>query len=139
MLKDSCACSSTPWTCRVLLVEDRPSQIALTRAVLEHGAFQVTEVQDGQQAVDIMRTDPHDVVLMDYHMPKLNGAEATRAIRRVEQVDSLTPSFIIGLTASAMPKEVALCLEAGMDRVMLKPINVTELVALVQGACVQTP
>lgn len=121
--------------CRILLVEDRPLQIELTRAILEDEAYQLTEAHNGLEAVEIMQTSPHHLVLMDYHMPGLNGAEATRAIRQFERTHDVHPSFIIGLTASAMPDEVADCMASGMDKVLVKPIDVSALTEVVRTSC----
>jgi len=67
----------------------------------------------------------YDLILMDIHMPMMDGLEATGHIRAAEEVTERTP--IIAMTASAMPEDRKECLEAGMDNYISKPISASEL------------
>jgi CheY-like chemotaxis protein len=80
-------------------------------------------VSDGQAACDAVKSNDYDVVLMDVHMPVMNGLDATKSIR--EQASSQIP--IIALTAAAMQEEKAQCYASGMNDILLKPVNVEEL------------
>ena len=77
-------------------------------------------VANGEEAVDAVRKELFDAVLMDIQMPKMNGYEATRLIRTLPGCESLP---IIAMTAHAMKGDEEKCLEAGMDGYVAKPIN----------------
>lgn len=114
---------------RVLLAEDdRVSGIAARRH-LEKTGCTVTLVTDGRQALDALRRDEYDVVLMDVHMPVLDGVDATRAIRRGEAGQASTAIPIIALTAFAMSGDREKLLKAGMDGYVSKPVDANTLIA----------
>jgi PAS domain S-box-containing protein len=114
---------------KVLLAEDdRVSGIAAQRH-LEKVGCQVTLVTDGRQALDALRRDRHDVVLMDVHMPVLDGVDTTQAIRRGEAGQANTAIPIIALTAFAMSGDREKLLKAGMDGYVAKPVDADTLIA----------
>lgn len=121
--------------CAVLLAEDRPSNVELAVQVLDLLGCDVTVVPNGAEAVQAVRQRPFDLVLMDFHMPVMNGLEAAGAIRAWEAKEGREPLLIAGLTASAMPQEVKQCLSAGMDEVITKPFAIPDLRQLVVRAC----
>ena len=111
---------------RVLLVDDNPNNRELVSALL--GAFDLVIVtaEDGAEAVAAVEQaardgSPFDIVLMDIHMPNLDGLTATRRIRALE-ADRQCRTPIIAMTANVLPDQVATCLEAGMDGHVGKPI-----------------
>ncbi len=111
---------------RILLVEDEYINQALAISVLEREKWQVTAVENGVQALEIIKHKPFDLILMDIQMPKLNGYETTRAIRQREQnTDRHIP--IIAMTAYAGKKDQDECYKAGMDGYISKPINANSL------------
>lgn len=110
----------------VLLVEDNPVNTALTRRVLEKTGAQVEAVVDGAQGVQAACAQEFDVILMDCHMPVMDGWEATQRLRENE-VD--TP--IIALTADASEDDRGRCLQAGMDDYLSKPFKPKDLRRLV--------
>jgi PAS domain S-box-containing protein len=113
---------------RILLVEDNPINQEVARELLErHGAL-VTQAGDGAQALALLDLPgpPIHAVLMDVHMPVMDGLEATRRIRQ-HPVHASLP--VIAMTASALNLEGGQCREAGMDDRVNKPINMAELVA----------
>jgi len=117
---------------RLLLVEDNLINQKLVAEMLRRLGLSVDIVNDGQQALDtIQKSGIHyDLVLMDLQMPIMDGLTATRQLR---QQYSLSMLPIIALTASAMADERQLCLDAGMNSHVAKPIEATELaVALAQ-------
>jgi len=85
----------------------------------------VTTVEDGLQALDAVRTQHFDVILMDVHMPNMDGVEAMRAIRQQDGPNSGVP--IIALTADASPESNARCMNAGADMFLTKPVVSAEL------------
>ncbi len=84
-------------------------------------------VADGQQAVDAYNSKPYDLIFMDCRMPVMDGYEATRAIRKLEQESDKKAMPIIALTANATNDDKILCQQAGMDDVVTKPYKRDEL------------
>jgi PAS domain S-box-containing protein len=113
---------------RILLVEDNPINMELATELLERRGIQVDQAQDGRDA--LRRVEQlgmvFDAVLMDVHMPVLDGLETTRLLRQ-DPACAAVP--IIAMTASAMSGERELCIEAGMNDQVDKPIDVEELFA----------
>jgi len=111
---------------RVLLVEDDAVNAMVARNHLQRLRCLVTLAGNGQIAVDAMDDASFDVVLMDVHMPVLDGLSATRLIREKERsVGGHVP--IVGVSASVLFEEVRACHDAGMDDVLSKPFTVGEL------------
>jgi signal transduction histidine kinase/ActR/RegA family two-component response regulator len=110
----------------VLLAEDNPINQRVARGLLEQLGHRVVVVADGQQALDQLAATKFDLVLMDCHMPVMDGFEATRVLRAREGAAHLP---VIALTAASLPEEQARCLACGMDAVLLKPVQRDELVA----------
>ena len=117
-----------PAKMRILLAEDDQINQMLALALLEDHGYQVTAVDNGRQAVEAAN-DGFDLVLMDVQMPEMDGIEAARQIRAAEE-GSGRHLPIIAMTAHALPQDRLLCLEAGMDEYMAKPINPETLYAL---------
>jgi len=105
----------------VLVAEDNPVNQRVARGLLEKRGHRVTVVPDGARAVTAVAAGGIDVVLMDLHMPELDGIAATRAIRALDGPAAMVP--IVAATAGAMEHEVRACLEAGMDAAVAKPID----------------
>jgi two-component system, sensor histidine kinase len=84
-------------------------------------------VRDGGTAVTLATTGLFQLVMMELRMPLLDGAAATRAIRRFEHSTRRAPTPIVALTASLMPHERAHCTDAGMDDLLAKPFTLPEL------------
>lgn len=108
---------------RVLLAEDNPVNQKLTRLMLENLGVQVTLATNGREAWELVRQEPVDLVLMDCHMPELDGLQATRAIRAWEAEQGVAGLPIIALTANAMPGFEEACRQAGMNGYLLKPLR----------------
>ena len=114
---------------RLLLAEDNLINQKVAVAMLSGAGYQVDTVLDGAAAVLAAAAHAYDVILMDCQMPDLNGYEATAAIRAQEGADRHTP--IVALTAGARQEDRELCLAAGMDGYLAKPISKDALLALV--------
>ncbi len=112
--------------CRVLLVEDNPTNQQIAREILELACISVTVADDGKEGVLLLTEPGHgfDVVLMDLHMPMMDGFEATRRIR-AEPHNLTLP--IIAMTADAMAQDRQGCLDVGMNDHIAKPIDIAQL------------
>ncbi len=120
---------------RVLLADDNAINRRLAVRLLEKAGHFVRAVESGDQAVDACAIELFDVVLMDVHMPRMDGIEATRRIRkREQQTGQHIP--IIAMTASAMTEDREACIAAGMDGYVSKPICVQELLTTLAEAVV---
>ena len=114
---------------RVLLAEDNLVNQKLAVGVLEKLGCQVTVTDNGVRALEVLSTEPFDVVLMDVEMPEMNGIETTAEIRRLE-ADSKQHIPIVAMTARAMVGDRERCLEAGMDDYLSKPVRINEIKAM---------
>ena len=112
---------------RVLLVEDSVANQRVATGMLQKMKHTVRVVTDGAAAVEACATERFDVVLMDLQMPRMDGYEATRAIRRREQEQGAPRTPIVALTARASMGNEALCLSAGFDGYLPKPYRSREL------------
>ena len=111
----------------VLLADADDHNALYATAALEMLGCGVVRVRDGGTAVTLATTGLFHLVMMELRMPLLNGADATRAIRRFERGTQRAPMPIVALTASLMPHERARCADAGMDDVLPKPFTLPEL------------
>jgi CheY-like chemotaxis protein len=114
-----------PSSARILLADDAAPNRELVSLILGSLGFTIDTVCDGSQALETVRSGEYDLVLMDVHMPVMDGMAATRAIRALGDHRSRTP--IIALTANVLPDQIALCHAAGMDAHVAKPIQIAEL------------
>jgi len=110
----------------ILLAEDNTVNQRLAVRVLEKQAHRVTVVSNGVEAVEALKKDRFDIVLMDVQMPVMSGFEATAAIRRPE-LGTTAHVPIIAMTAHAMKGDRERCIEAGMDGYVSKPIQADKL------------
>jgi CheY-like chemotaxis protein len=117
--------TTSPEGLRILVADDAAANRELVVAILAGLGVAVETVEDGAQAVEAARTGAYDLILMDVHMPVMDGLDATRAIRALTGETSQVP--IIALTANVQPEQVVRCREAGMDDHVGKPIQVAEL------------
>jgi two-component system, sensor histidine kinase and response regulator len=112
----------------LLLAEDNDINQALAVHILERAGFRVTPVGTGEQAVTASKLKKFDAILMDVHMPKLDGFAATALIREREVLQGGTTHVpIVALTAHAMSEDRDRCLRAGMDSYVAKPFTTPEL------------
>jgi two-component system, sensor histidine kinase and response regulator len=114
---------------RVLLVEDDDANRELESLMLQHLGHDVDAVADGAEALTALAASSYDAVLMDCHMPVMDGFAATAAIRGAEPQDAHIP--IIGLTVH---DERLRCVEAGMDDQLAKPFALDALSAVLERA-----
>ena len=113
---------------RILLVEDNLVNQEVAGGMLQAAGAVVTLADNGRQGVDLLLSQPFDLVLMDVQMPVMDGLEATRLIRAETR---LAPTPVLAMTANASAADRARCIEAGMDDFMSKPVDPQALVATV--------
>ena len=114
---------------KVLLVEDNEmNRDMLSRRLIRRG-FQVVFAMDGQQGVDLARSERPDIILMDMSLPVIDGWEATRRVK----ADDVTRSVpVIGLTAHAMAGDREKAIEAGCDDYDTKPVELDRLIGKIE-------
>lgn len=117
---------------RVLLVDDHPLNRELGEAILTLAGCQVVTAQDGAEALAAAEHGGYDLILMDVHMPVMDGLAATRAIRALPRPAGAVP--IVALSADVLPEQVARCRAAGMNGHVAKPIDRDDLIAAVARA-----
>jgi signal transduction histidine kinase/response regulator RpfG family c-di-GMP phosphodiesterase len=119
---------------RVLLAEDDQANARTAQRLLEHKGCRVTTAETGGQAIDLLRRDRFDLVLMDVQMPDMDGVAATRAIRSGRAGEDNRRVPIIAMTAYAMPGDQEIFLEAGMDGYIAKPVGIDALAHVIGEA-----
>jgi CheY-like chemotaxis protein len=112
---------------RILLAEDERLSRLSTQRVLETLGYEVVGVADGEEAVDVEASGAFDAVIMDCQMPRMDGFQATAAIRRRESETGTARTPIIGLSGRAMQGDSDAALAKGMDGYLTKPFTVPEL------------
>ena len=118
---------------RVLMADDAAANRELVSAILRNLGLEIDTVADGAEAVHAVQSGAYDLVLMDVHMPVMDGLKATREIRRM-QAGSGRRTPILALTANVQAEQVTRCLEAGMDGHLAKPVTHDRLYAAVDQA-----
>ena len=111
---------------RVLVAEDGIANQQVAIGLLQAGGHESVVVSDGRETITRWQSEPFDVILMDMHMPVMDGIEATRHIRAAEQ-ETGQHIPIIALTAAAMKEDAQICRQAGMDDYLSKPIQLRRL------------
>jgi CheY-like chemotaxis protein/HPt (histidine-containing phosphotransfer) domain-containing protein len=114
---------------RILVAEDVPAVQTLLVRILSKSGHSAKLAQDGNEAVQLARTQPFDLVLMDIQMPCLDGLQATAAIRELPRK---IPVPIVGISARRIPGDRERCLAAGIDVFLPKPINGPRLIQLIE-------
>jgi len=116
---------------RVLLVEDDGVNATLATTMLEHQGFEVTAVENGLEAVNAIKENEFDLVLMDIQMPVMDGLEAASTIRETEKKTGKRVP-IVALTAHVLKEDRERCFEAGMDDYLAKPVQIAEFLQKVR-------
>ena len=117
---------------RILLAEDSYPNQVLAAGLLRKRGHQITVANNGQEAIDLLKSEVFDLVLMDVQMPVMDGLEATKSIRSLEARERLNPHIhgpipIVAMTAHAMKGDRERCLESGMTGYLSKPIRTAQL------------
>lgn len=116
----------------ILVAEDNKTNRLIVQSMLKQSAYQVTFAENGLEAVVNYRQNPPRVLLMDMSMPQMDGVDATKAIRELEDQKGLQRCPIIALTANALEDDQKRCFDAGMDDFLSKPIKKDALLGCIQ-------
>ncbi len=121
----------------ILLVEDYPTNREIARVHLQSAGYKVRFAQHGREALDLCEAETFHLILMDLHMPVMDGYEATRQIRSGNTANADLP--ILAMTANASPQDREGILAAGMNEVITKPIRRSNFLAVVDRFCTKCP
>ena len=114
---------------KILIAEDNAANCKILRRILEFAGHQVAIAMDGASALDAMGRERFDLVLMDINMPEMSGYEVTKMYRVEHLSDARLP--IIALTADGTSETERLCRDAGLDAVLTKPVEASQLLAAI--------
>jgi CheY-like chemotaxis protein len=114
----------------VLVVDDNAINLKVAIAMVERAGYRCDSAIDGRQALEAVQRTSYALVLMDCHMPEMDGFEATERIRALHGDAARTP--VVALTASAMPDDLEACRRAGMNQVLTKPLSFATLVQVLE-------
>jgi signal transduction histidine kinase/CheY-like chemotaxis protein len=124
---------------RVLVVDDNETNRIVLQTMLGHLGVTSGLAEDGAEALELWEAGGWDVVLMDIHMPEMDGVQACQAIRAVEARTGRARTPVIAVTASVLSHETQAYLAAGLDGVVAKPIRAEELIAALDAALSPAP
>jgi two-component system, sensor histidine kinase and response regulator len=117
---------------RILVAEDNEFNRELLGHLLGHRGHSVAMAQDGREAFSMLGREAFDLMLVDIHMPELDGLQVVRRVREEERRAGRSARLpVIALTAMSRPGDRDLCLGAGMDDYLIKPLNAAELWAAI--------
>ena len=114
-------------TLDVLVAEDNEVNQMVMEQILDDLGLNFKIVDDGTLAVANFKANSPSIILMDVSMPEMDGKQATKSIRQIEQLEKLEHTPIIGLTAHALAGDKEACIEAGMDDYITKPVSPADL------------
>lgn len=115
----------------ILLVEDNIIALRLVETIVAQAGCRHISATDGEQALELAKTVSFELIITDIGLPGISGTELTSHIRQWEQTANKGPIPIIGLTAHTLHESESKCLQAGMDKVLSKPIYLDEMQELV--------
>ena len=117
---------------KVLLVEDNLVNQKVALRMLEKLGCSADVAANGLEAIQAVERQQYDVILMNLHMPELDGLEATRILRRI--LPPARQPYIVAMTAAAAQEDRQACSDAGMDDYISKPVKSEQLTAVLRGA-----
>lgn len=117
----------------ILVVDDEPQIRRVMRATLTAQGYAIVEARDGQEALEKMRSEKPDLVILDVNLPVMDGLETCRAIRAGSSVP------VIMLTVRSAEKDKVRALDAGADDYIVKPFGIQELLARIRAALRRSP
>ena len=115
----------------MLLADDSKASHMLLATILKKFSCSLDSVSDGMEAVEKFKSTSYDLIFMDSHMPQMDGMDAIREIRGIEQAESLPKTPIVMMTADDSQEDVRVAMEAGADDYLVKPITKERVAALI--------
>lgn len=112
----------------VLVVDDNAINLKVACSLVEKAGYRTETAENGKEALELVQRRQYLLVLMDCHMPVMDGFAATEQIRALDGPAAMTP--VVALTASAMPEELEACKRAGMNDCLTKPVSLQQLKSL---------
>ncbi len=116
---------------RILVADDNPINLELTRAVLQRHEASVATATTGREALQLAEKQSFDLILMDIHMPEMSGLEAAKAIRNGDGPNTVTP--IVAITADVTAANQKRIFAVGMSEIIIKPLDETRLMSVISG------
>ncbi len=118
---------------KILLADDTAVNVALATKLMKRRGHDITAVENGLQAYEAFQKDSFDVILMDIHMPVMDGLESTQKIRALESSDtSRVPTPIIAMTANNEQSDHENYLSNGMNGIITKPLEIKKVVSQIR-------
>lgn len=114
---------------RILVVDDEPGTVRVLGAVLEDAGFRVESASNGRVALEMLEAGPHDIVLLDFLMPHLDGSETLRAIRKDRRFAAVRVVMMSGVAESIVARRC----RVSYDAFLRKPFSLDELIGTVQS------
>jgi len=118
---------------RVLIVEDNEINQRIFLAFLKRTSYEIDVANNGLEAIEAFKREKYDCILMDLHMPLMDGLEASRNIRLFEKYNKLNETPILAVTASHPAEDKDKCFDAGMNDFIQKPITEKGLVNAIKN------
>jgi len=115
----------------ILIIEDNEVNRVLVRDMLCLKGYRTVEAQSAEEGLELARQQKPALILMDFHLPKMNGIEAFKGLRADPETSAIP---VIAVTASAMPEDRKKILEAGFDGLQTKPIHVADFLTNLEKA-----
>ena len=116
---------------KVLIVEDNHMNMVLVKEILTLNGYEIVEAESGCEAIKVLDAERPDIILMDLHLPGMDGITATRIIKSEERNKSIP---VLALTASAMRGEEAQLIRQGFDGYVAKPIEIKKLLDAISAS-----
>ena len=118
---------------KILLADDTAVNVALATKLMKKRGHDITAVENGLEAYEAFQKDSFDVILMDIHMPVMDGLESTKKIRELESSDpSKAPTPIIAMTANNEQSDHENYLNNGMNGIITKPLEIKKVVSQIR-------
>jgi len=118
----------TPANEKILVIDDNAMNLMFTKSILVKSQFLTETAQNAHDALQMIENSDFDLILMDLHMPEMDGYELTKKIRNNNN-DNIKNTPIIALTAAATINEINKCFEAGMNDYIIKPFKKEDLIS----------